>query len=55
VIRDALAGDAGRKAELAQRRREQYKDHAPVFHRPKAGGVTSTPSSSAPSSPTRVP
>jgi hypothetical protein len=37
VIRDALAGDAARMAELAERKREQYKGDAPVFHRPKAG------------------
>ena len=36
-IRPAVAHDAGRMAELAEQKREDYKRHAPTFHRPKEG------------------
>ncbi len=36
-VRTATVGDAPRMAELAELKREQYKHHAPVFHRPKPG------------------
>lgn len=34
-VRIGRADDAPRMAELAESKREQYKTHAPVFHRPK--------------------
>jgi hypothetical protein len=37
TIRLAVAGDAERLAALAELKREQYRTHAPVFHRPKPG------------------
>ena len=36
-VRDATPADVPRMAELAEQKREQYKTHTPVFHRPKAG------------------
>jgi GNAT superfamily N-acetyltransferase len=36
-VRAATTGDAARMAELAERSREEYRHHAPVFHRPKPG------------------
>ncbi|MBD0328558.1 MAG: hypothetical protein ICV64_00410 [Thermoleophilia bacterium] len=37
AVRAAVPGDAPRMAELAERKREQYGRHAPVFHRPRPG------------------
>jgi hypothetical protein len=36
-IRAAVPDDASRMAELAEQKREDYKSHAPTFHRPKHG------------------
>lgn len=36
-VRPGRKDDAPRMAELAELKREQYKIHAPVFHRPKPG------------------
>jgi GNAT superfamily N-acetyltransferase len=37
VIRTAAPDDADRMAELAEQKRQAYREHAPVFHRPKEG------------------